>query len=151
MLLYVLIHAEWYLYFGIIIGRLVCESFSVVTLPFLRESFSLQMTEQECHHSRGSFLGYFWRGSDFWQTVNSVDCGSVTCSSFWNFGKVSQCKVRGVEETFLDKSRLTGNQQQFNHSVKVLEKSEVTLDALDVGQVEKAKEALKEDTSLSAV
>ena len=60
---------------------------------------------------------------------------------------------------FLDKSRLTlltkarkpGNQQQFNHSVKVLEKTEVTLDALDVGQVEKAKEALKEDTSLSAV
>ena len=159
MLLYVLIHAEWYLHFGIIIGCLVCESFSVVTLPFLRESFSLQMTEQECHHSRGSFLGYFWRGSDFWQTVHSVDCGSVTCSGFWNFGKVSQCKVRGVEETFLDKSRLTlltkarkpGNQQQFNHSVKVLEKSEVTLDALDVGQVEKAKEALKEDTSLSAV
>ena len=57
--------SEWYLYFGIIIGCLVCESFSVVTLPFLRESFSLQMTEQECHHSRGSFLGYFWRGSDF--------------------------------------------------------------------------------------
>ena len=135
MLLYVLIHAEWYLYFGIIIGCLVCESFSVVTLPFLRESFSLQMTEQEWHHSRGSFLGYFWRGSDFWQTVHSVDCGSVTCSGFWNFGKVSQCKVRGVEETFLDKSHLTlltkarkpGNQQQFNHSVKVLEKSEVTL------------------------
>ena len=41
-----------------------------------------------------------------------------------------------------------GNQQQFNHSVKVLEKFEVALDALDVGRVEKANEALKEGTSL---
>jgi len=51
-------------------------------------------------------------------------------------------------------SRKPGNQQQFNQSVKVLEKFEVTfdaldvgwvevmLDALDVGRVEKAKEAL---------
>ena len=45
MLLYVLIRAEWYLYFGINIGYLVCESFLVVTLPSLHESFSLQMTE----------------------------------------------------------------------------------------------------------
>ena len=45
MLLNVFIHAEWYLYLGINIGCLVCESFSVVTLPFLCESFSLQMTE----------------------------------------------------------------------------------------------------------
>ena len=41
-----------------------------------------------------------------------------------------------------------GNQQQFNHSVKVLEKFEVAPDALDVGRVEKAKEALKEGTNL---
>ena len=45
MLLYVLIRAEWYLYFGINIGCLVCESFLVVALPSLHESFSLQMTE----------------------------------------------------------------------------------------------------------
>ena len=45
-------------------------------------------------------------------------------------------------------ARKPGNQQQLNHSVKVLEKFEAALDALDVGQVEKAKEALKEDASL---
>ena len=33
------------MYFGINIGCLVRESFLVITLPFLRESFSLQMTE----------------------------------------------------------------------------------------------------------
>ena len=33
------------MYFGINIACLVCKSFSVITLPFLRESFSLQMTE----------------------------------------------------------------------------------------------------------
>ena len=41
-----------------------------------------------------------------------------------------------------------GNQQQFKHSVKVLEKFEVTIDAFDFGRVEKAREALKERTSL---
>ena len=46
MLLYDLIRAEWYFYFNINIGCLVCESFSVITLPFLCASFSLQMTEQ---------------------------------------------------------------------------------------------------------
>ena len=58
MLLYVLIRAEWCLYFGINIGCLVCESFSVITLPFLHESFSLQMTEPGSSRSRrGLFLG----------------------------------------------------------------------------------------------
>ena len=48
-------------------------------------------------------------------------------------------------------ARKPGNQLQFNHSVKVLEKFEVALDTLDIGRVEKAKEALKENTSLVSI
>lgn len=57
---------------------------------------------------------------------------------------------RGSKKMKIEAKQITksGNQQQFTHSVKVLEKFEVALDTLDVGRVEKAKEALKEGTSL---